>query len=122
MFVRSPETSKFWNIKVISFKILNPDSLGVKVKFSNSIKDYCETATHRCGQNAICKPLGAEYNYDYECECEAGFTGTDSRHKDLKGSGYRSDCEEFSCEEKLVAPIDKKYEVVLPESEKGIDI
>jgi len=83
------------------------------------VKDYCETATHRCGQNAICKPLGAEYNYDYECECEAGFTGTDSRHKDLKGSGYRSDCEEFSCEEKLVAPIDKKYEVVLPESEKG---
>ena len=40
----------------------------------------------------------------------------------LKGSGYRSDCEEFSCEEKLVAPIDKKYEVVLPEGEKGTDI
>ena len=30
MFVKSLELSQFWNIKVVSFEISNPDSLGVK--------------------------------------------------------------------------------------------
>ena len=30
MFVKSLETDQFWNIKVTSFEISNPDSLGVK--------------------------------------------------------------------------------------------
>jgi len=83
------------------------------------VKDYCGLGMDKCMENSTCKPLGKKYNYDYDCQCLPGFTGTGSRQLDYDGSGYRSDCEHFPCDEKLITPRDTKYEVVLPEADSG---
>lgn len=74
---------------------------------------------HKCGANAICKPLGADYNYDYDCKCKNGYSGTGSRQEGYGGSGYRSDCQLFTCDETLITPSDPKYEVVHPNESDG---
>ena len=86
MFLKSLKVGQFWNTKFVSFKISNPDSLGVnlccakwfsirQVKFRLILKNKCQTVTQITAVGTSQLYMGKLDIFQTEISYFCGFAG-----------------------------------------------